>query len=1156
MELHEYPRPANDTGIGVHWAPGFASAIGMNRIREQWLPEMRALGVKWVKIYNHDGALDFTELLLAEGFMPIIRIYRPTPNPGRVSLRDIVQVDSFLRVGARYFEFNSEPDRDSEWKGGRVPANGQDLVAEDTIVNLEAILERGGMPGIPAVSSGSNWDLVGRIIARGRKDIFQGPVWQALHNYARNRPLDYPYDIGSQEGAAFTERFYETVANEKWDENAWRGRSLADVNRLRMDRSTPGATLRDDHGGWLAFQYFDALNRHHLGRSLPLLATEGGYCVGEETDARYPATTPNLHMAQTLEACRMIMGTSTRYPAAPDYLFCVAFAVLANEQLGGTSAWWERYAWYSQRWPGGALPIVRALHAEPKVVRKWQGNGDAKLISLRGAVLHAHGEQTVVLERAGSQSSALSGALPGALSGTQPAIQVASAPLDANSRFLMTDLAPGEYVLRIANTAIEQPVTLAPDQQDVIVNLDMATALESVSRSIVSGHVDGGAGSAVVLLRHKDGEEFVTMIRDDGSYRFVDVAPGSYSLRLQPEGTRAESLILDGRNQVEVDLAAGGWGHVITTADPTPGIGAVRVQVRGFRRTPVQLHMVDGSTQPVLTGSDPALGEDVCEITGLENGLYIVTVGSVTDENAEPIEPEARVTVDRTSVPLVIFSYNEITAPRQSNASRIDGRVIGPLEELSPLRVRLVDARARTTEARVAGDGSFSFESLAPGAYAVEVVGHEHLARKQDIALNGANHVGVDLLLPMQMRQPALPRQLPGRSIIAGQAPGAAGRLARLVDAVGNERRQIVGMDDTVRFEELPAGEYILTVEGGFEQGDLLVDGRAGQSIEFAPLASAWEVQVTRAESMPGYSVVRVEIEGKSDVPVYIWKEGWEGMMKRSGSSASNPFSLEFAPLGPGTYMIEPDGLNVWTDVELTGLEAVWITFRPRTTPASPNRITRTAAVARAGEPRLAVDGGRVMVESASARPYVSASMGSASVESASVTSASVGSASVGSVSVGSAPVTSASEDTVPPTDYRQPPTDYRQPPTDYRTAPTDYRQPPTDYRQPPTDYRQPPTDYRHTDTPAHGHTDTPAAENTGHYIWVGDGASEFYDMSALIQYAAAENAVAGSEIAEAFKASFVTIVGDPIVTEPLRVRLVERGIEVINYEQVLAEKS
>ena len=71
--------------------------------------------------------------------------------------------------GVRYFEFNSEPDRDSEWRGGRVPANGLELVAEDTIANCEAILERGGMPGIPALANGSQWDLVGKIVAMGRQ---------------------------------------------------------------------------------------------------------------------------------------------------------------------------------------------------------------------------------------------------------------------------------------------------------------------------------------------------------------------------------------------------------------------------------------------------------------------------------------------------------------------------------------------------------------------------------------------------------------------------------------------------------------------------------------------------------------------------------------------------------------------------------------------------------------------------------------------------------------------------------------------------------------------------------------------------------------------------------------------------------------------------
>ena len=132
MELHEYPRPANDTGIGIHWAPGYAAAVGMAKLREVWIPELRALGVKWVKIYNHDGALDFAELLLAEGIMPIVRLYRPTPNPGRLSLREIVFVDSFVRVGVRYFEFNNEPDRDSEWKGGRVLSLSSIFLSQDS----------------------------------------------------------------------------------------------------------------------------------------------------------------------------------------------------------------------------------------------------------------------------------------------------------------------------------------------------------------------------------------------------------------------------------------------------------------------------------------------------------------------------------------------------------------------------------------------------------------------------------------------------------------------------------------------------------------------------------------------------------------------------------------------------------------------------------------------------------------------------------------------------------------------------------------------------------------------------------------------------------------------------------------------------------------
>ncbi|MEZ4615697.1 MAG: hypothetical protein R2867_09310 [Caldilineaceae bacterium] len=445
MDLHEYPRPANDTGIGIHWTTGYATAIGMRQIREFWIPEMKALGVKWVKIYNHDGALDIAELLLGEGFMPIVRIYRPTPNPSRLDVKDVVQVDAYLRIGVRYFEFNNEPDRDAEWKGGRMPANGINLVVENAIANLEIILERGGMPAIPAVSNGSRWDLVGKIVAFGRKDLFAGPVWQAVHNYARNRPLDYPYDIGNQEGAAYTYRFYQALNEEQWAENAWRGRSLDEVNRLRHDRSNPSSTIMDDSACWLAYEYFDTLNQKHLGHSIPILSTECGYLIGEDIDPRYPATSPDLHMAQTLESCRVMMGTSQRFAPAPDYYFCTAFWLLANAQLGSTSSWWETHAWYSDRWQGNALPVVFALKAEPKVARHWHGESAEDLVTIYGTVAHAGDFHQLVLYKNGEEK--------------------ATTTCDSGSNYRFPAMAPGQYTLVIPGTGIEQPIELTAGQQ-------------------------------------------------------------------------------------------------------------------------------------------------------------------------------------------------------------------------------------------------------------------------------------------------------------------------------------------------------------------------------------------------------------------------------------------------------------------------------------------------------------------------------------------------------------------------------------------------------------------------------------------------------------------------------------------------------------------
>ena len=783
------------------------------------------------------------------------------------------------------------------------------------------------MPAIPAVTNGSRWDLVGKIVARGRQDIFNGPVWHAIHNYPRNRPLDYPYDIGNQEGASYTPRFYQTLAAEEWGEDAWRGRALHEINRLRLERCNPGTTIMDENACWLAYEFFDARNRRHLGRSIPILSTECGYLVGEDSDPRYPATTPDLHMAQTLESCRVMMGTSTRFPAAPDYYFCSAFWLIGNAVLGSASSWCEHHAWYSERWAGGTLPIVRALKAEPKVVRRWQGDipVGARTI-LHGTVLHAADRRTVILEKSG--------------------IEVARATLDANSRYVIPDLLPGNYALRVEGTAIEQPVSLTPGQESAVVNLDLAENF-ALSGSTLTGTVRGGAGAVVLLLRTSDGEEWVTMAKDDGNFRFIDLPPGFYNVRVQGEGSHVSGIMLDGKNVREVELAVAGWGHTIQTIETTTARGlSIRCRVENKSGVSVRAHDGDWQSEVVQTGTAPDIGPDACEISVVEPGYYVVEVTGLTNLANEPVKLEAYVNVEHRAIPLVEFVYSDLEyLPTDLRNSAIRGRVIGGCSPNRQLHVRLTDDQANRQEQTVSAECTFAFEGLSAGQYTVELVGFADTASRSDIALDGKNTVAIELMAPVEdtFSTAANRRRagtITGISTIAGSAPESAGRVAKLTDTSGNEVRQVVNLDHTFRFEGLSPGVYMLTIEGGYEQTGLIVDGETSLEVIFQPLNSTWEAKVSPAGSMPGYSVVRVEVEGMRGLPVYIWKEDWEGMMRRTGSKPEyGECAAEFSPLGPGHYMIEPEGIGVWVDVELTGLEVVWIDFRRKNVPSSPNIV-------------------------------------------------------------------------------------------------------------------------------------------------------------------------------------------------------------------------
>ena len=238
MRLRDYPRPPDDNGIGVHWSPGNTGAVGAGDLRDHWIPQLKRMGVKWVKLL-HDGGVEFAEMLLENGIMPVVRLYRYQPNSrnlqrATLGRREIDYLNRFIKAGVKYFEFNNEPELSSEWEGSNAPPNAIDYVARAAISDMETILDRGGYPAVPATAIGTTWDLIGKIIELGGRHLFDEPVWLALHNYDINHPLDYPYDAINQRGIEITREEYDQPGSAAWEGRRWRRRSREFVNLQRQ----------------------------------------------------------------------------------------------------------------------------------------------------------------------------------------------------------------------------------------------------------------------------------------------------------------------------------------------------------------------------------------------------------------------------------------------------------------------------------------------------------------------------------------------------------------------------------------------------------------------------------------------------------------------------------------------------------------------------------------------------------------------------------------------------------------------------------------------------------------------------------------------------------------------------------------------------------
>ncbi|MCP4362527.1 MAG: hypothetical protein GY796_31360 [Chloroflexi bacterium] len=280
-----FPKPPGDNGWGMHWMPTVSQEQG---VVDQFVGEMVRMHIKWVVILNDGtnmGANDYlVDRLVASGIMPVMRLYRDGVLPYDGDLAELVR--HYRARGVYYFQLYNEPNVNLENQQGFANPN---QYARAWTSAARVVVANGGLPGIGALSPGgqyNHFDFLDRTLSaiafNGDGDVLNH-AWLSVHNYHGTRPYDDP-------------------------------------------------------GGFLLFREYDKIVQAHLGRSLPILGTEGG----------------SYHPDPNVET-QLIQYQYGYMQNREPYFLAFSYWLIANRAGGGHDGQWE---WQTLIRPDWKHPVV------------------------------------------------------------------------------------------------------------------------------------------------------------------------------------------------------------------------------------------------------------------------------------------------------------------------------------------------------------------------------------------------------------------------------------------------------------------------------------------------------------------------------------------------------------------------------------------------------------------------------------------------------------------------------------------------------------------------------------------------------------------------------------------------------------------------------
>ncbi len=897
--LSEYPRPPEDNGRGVHWSASVYHPTGADL--QFWIDELKAMQIKWVKLLDDGGgsSIELCQALLDNGIMPVVRVYRERPNPGRLGGREIDAIERLIQVGVRYFETNNEPDLPAEWENNHRPENWLDIVVENFIYDADAIQAMGGLPAFPAMGPGNKANGLAKVVERGRIDIFEKGAWLAIHNYTLNHPLDYPNDPVNQEGKPLTQVEYERLAAwqyshltweeiqalglpitredyDKFNRWAWDGRTLEEINAVRQANKNPGATVFDDANCFRGWELFGHYMNETLGFHVPIISTEGGPVVGWGDDNRYAKVNPTTQADWQMQIVRFLQEE------APPWYFTVCTWLLASIPMGDFNPAWDQMSWFTHAWDlqfglDGQLPIVQILKDTPARIRhELRPQNDAAAVS--GLVTDARGQPLagVVLELHDEQG--------------HPTARDVS---NARGHFELT-APPGVYDLYVPWWGIAaRSLTLTPADVDVI----RVPGIDPPGHYEISGIVQDEDGivmpeAPVVIQRNGilfDRQETNAL----GEFTFQPTLAGVYLLSSM--GTTVEVTVTPENPIVRQDLiltSPATMRYVVTekrllspeeTGEREMFFGKV-LNAQGEGMNGIVLEMrwekaaPDAQFPRTMTGSDPFKPDGYYEFIHTKGRFMIqVMQGDYESDVADGLET-ANVP-GREGEPITYEVNFQLTPVGETNQQcAIRGEAPGGRVGQA---VMLWRQGQRILETALNQERSFTFEELEPGVYDVELAGIGLI--RTDLYLEGGETATI---------------QFPLMGAIVGRVENIDGeqRTIKLVsETYGFVRHGEITQDGQYRFTNLPGGRYRIELDDDILTG-LENDG---QSVVEAPLLRGGMSNEKNNSRIVG----KVHDANNSPTPNVTISLRFQGQTVATTESDANG-QYRFEHLRPGVYEV------------------------------------------------------------------------------------------------------------------------------------------------------------------------------------------------------------------------------------------------------------